>query len=245
MSVSRRQVIANTRCDTPLRTNRILWPHHALHAQRERTQRDILHEESPLDLRKRRQVGALQDASRLRCGLADGTTPWLLRAPRVGASCAILHVRPWPALPHPGLGPPLQIARLIGGLLFDGAVFLIKDDFARAVAHVTFDKGTDPAASGLDVRIAFRATFAEASVATVVFDFKDRHKRGSVVAKPPCTSCATRWRGPKSWPLIAQLISSSRGGSPGAVSGARWMQGGTAHSGCAVAMRQRLPRPKP
>ena len=41
-----------------------------------------------------------------------------------------------------------------------------------------------------------------------------------------------------------QLISSSRGGSPGRVSGARWTQGGTGLPGQSTAMRQRWPMPK-
>jgi hypothetical protein len=41
-----------------------------------------------------------------------------------------------------------------------------------------------------------------------------------------------------------QLISSSRGGSPGRVSGARWTQGGTGLPGQSTAMRQRWPVPK-
>lgn len=41
-----------------------------------------------------------------------------------------------------------------------------------------------------------------------------------------------------------QLISRSRGGWPGSVAGARCTQGGTGLPGQAVAMRQRLPRPK-
>ena len=36
-----------------------------------------------------------------------------------------------------------------------------------------------------------------------------------------------------------QLISSSRGGSPGPVSGARWMHGGTALPGHSTAIRHR------
>ena len=40
-----------------------------------------------------------------------------------------------------------------------------------------------------------------------------------------------------------QLISSSRDGSPGTVSGARWMHGGTGLPGQSTAMRQRFPKP--
>ena len=56
----------------------------------------------------------------------------------------------------------------------------------------------------------------------------------SMCGKPP---------GVPSPPRCNQLISSSLGGSPGRVAGARWMHGGTGQPGYSKAIRQRCPRP--